>query len=87
MSIGLVMGYVVMLGLLYGLGRAWKPFLIIFRIFFQGALGAVAIYLFNLLAMAWKIEIPLNPFNVLWVGFLGAPGFLGLLTLKYLIKI
>lgn len=87
MSIGLTVGYLVMLGLLYGLGRTWKPFFIVFKVFFQGALGALAIYLFNLMAMTWKIEIPMNPFNVLWVGFLGAPGFLGLLTLKYLVKI
>jgi inhibitor of the pro-sigma K processing machinery len=88
MSTGLILIYLIALGLLYVLGRSFgKPLFGIFHVFFQGALGALGIYLFNLVAMYWKLEIPLNPFNSLFAGFLGIPGLLSLLIIKYWIKI
>jgi inhibitor of the pro-sigma K processing machinery len=88
MSTGLVVVYLVVLGLLYVLGRSfWKPLNGIFQVFFHGALGALGIYIFNLVAIYWKLEIPLNPFNSLFTGFLGLPGLLSLLIIKYWIKI
>lgn len=88
MSTGLILVYLIVLGLLYILGRSfWGPFSTIFRVFLQGSFGALGIYLFNLVASYWKIEIPLNPFNSLFTGFLGIPGLLSLLIIKYWIKI
>jgi inhibitor of the pro-sigma K processing machinery len=55
----------------------------LFTLCFQGALGALGIYLFNLLGSFWKINIPLNPFNSLFTGFLGLPGLLSLLIMRY----
>jgi inhibitor of the pro-sigma K processing machinery len=88
MSTGLVFTYLVVLGLLYILGRSfWRPLSALFQVFFQGALGALGIYLFNLIATYWKLEIPLNPYNSLFTGFLGIPGLFSLLIIKYWIKI
>ena len=88
MATGLIISYLIVLALLYILGRnCWWPLFKLFRLLFQGAVGGLAIYLFNLVAVNWGFEIPLNPFNLLVAGFLGAPGFLVLLTLKYWIKI
>jgi inhibitor of the pro-sigma K processing machinery len=87
-SAGLVITYLVILGLLYILGRScWKPLFFLFKLLFQGALGALGIYLFNLIAVIWKLDIPLNPFNSLLTGFLGIPGLISLLVMKYWIKI
>ncbi len=88
MSTGLIITYLFLLILLYILGRSyWRPVFAIFNLFFQGALGALGIYLFNLVASYWNLEIPLNPFNSLCTGFLGVPGLLSLLVIKYWIQI
>lgn len=85
---GLILVYLFVLVVLYILSKnLWKPLFLVFGAFFQGAVGAFGIYLFNLLANYFGIEIPLNPFNSLFVGFLGLPGVLALLAAKYLIKI
>ncbi|HBF39811.1 MAG TPA: SigmaK-factor processing regulatory BofA [Firmicutes bacterium] len=88
MSIGVMLTYCVALGLLYILGRAfWRPLTAVFQLLFRGALGAVGIYVFNWIALYWKMEIPINPFNSLFTGFLGIPGLISLAVLKYWIKI
>ncbi|HOP75784.1 MAG TPA: pro-sigmaK processing inhibitor BofA family protein [Bacillota bacterium] len=85
---GLIVVYITALLLLYLHGKSlWKPLYFLFGVLFQGALGAAGIYLFNLLAQYFTLEIPLNPFNSLFVGFLGIPGLLVLLVARYLIKL
>jgi inhibitor of the pro-sigma K processing machinery len=88
MSTGLIISYLLVLGLLYILGRSfWRPISAVFRVFLQGAFGALGIYLFNLIAAYWNLAIPLNPFNCLFTGFLGIPGLLSLLVIRYWIKL
>lgn len=88
MSTGLVLTYISVLVLLYVLGRSfWKPLFVLFRLCFQCAIGALGIYLFNAVAATWDVVIPLNPFNALWTGLLGLPGFLSLLAIKYWIRV
>lgn len=88
MSTGLILTYLAVLGLLYVLGKSfWKPLFMLFTLFFQGALGALGIYLFNLIGDLWKIAIPLNPFNALFTGLLGWPGLLSLLVMRYWIQV
>lgn len=88
MSSGLILAYLIILALLYVLGKNfWKPLFVLFSLLFQGALGALGLYLFNMVAAAWQVEVPLNPFNALFTGFLGVPGLLALLALLYWIKI
>lgn len=88
MSAGLVLTYLAVLGLLYVLGKSfWKPLFILFTVFFQGALGALGIYLFNFIGGLWNIDIPLNPFNSLFTGLLGLPGLLSLLIMRYWIQV
>ena len=88
MSTGMILTYFVALGLLYILGRAfWRPLMIGFQLLFRCALGALGLYLFNWLALYWKIAIPINPFNSLFTGFLGLPGLISLVVMKYWIKL
>jgi inhibitor of the pro-sigma K processing machinery len=85
---GLILVYLFVLVLLYILSKnLWKPLFVVFGMFFQGALGALGIYLFNFLANNFTVDIPLNPFNSLFVGFLGVPGVVALLAARYFIKI
>jgi inhibitor of the pro-sigma K processing machinery len=87
-STGLILTYLALLGLLYVLGKSfWKPLFMLFTILFQGALGALGIYFFNIIGVLWKIEIPLNPFNSLFTGLLGLPGLVSLLVMRYWIKV
>ncbi len=80
--------YITALLLLYLLGKSlWKPLYFLFGVFFLGALGAAGMYLFNVLAQYVALEIPLNPFNSLFVGFLGIPGLIALLAARYLIEL
>lgn len=88
MFTGLIISYLLVLIILYILGKSlWKPLFILFNLLFQGALGALGIYLFNTLAAFLSLQIPLNPFNSLFVGYLGIPGGLVLLAARYLIKV
>jgi inhibitor of the pro-sigma K processing machinery len=88
MSTGMVLTYLAVLVFLYLLGKScWKPLFVLFNLLFQGALGALGIYLINLLLVHWNLEVPLNPYNSLLVGFLGFPGLCAVLLLKYWIQI
>ncbi|TCL55143.1 inhibitor of the pro-sigma K processing machinery [Hydrogenispora ethanolica] len=88
MSAGMVVTYLSVLILLYVLGKScWKPLFFVFSVLFQGALGAFGIYLANFLLTHWQLEVPLNPYNSLLVGFLGVPGLGMVLALKYWFRI
>ncbi len=90
MAAGLIVVYLIVLVFLYLLGKnCWKPLFILFNLLFQGAMGAFGLYLFNLIVSScgWGLEIPLNPFNSVFAGFLGVPGVASLVVLKYWVKI
>lgn len=84
MSGNTVLIYVGVIIFLYVISQGFgKPFYFLAQACFKGALGAVGIAGFNLIAVIWQISIPLNPFNSLWAGFLGIPGVLSLLAVRY----
>jgi inhibitor of the pro-sigma K processing machinery len=84
MYAGLVVGYLFVLVFLYVLGNSyWRPLLYLYRFFFKSAVGVLLVYLFNAGTAHWNLEIPLNPFNALIVGFLGFPGMFLLILAKY----
>ncbi|HYH01588.1 MAG TPA: pro-sigmaK processing inhibitor BofA family protein [Bacillota bacterium] len=88
MYAGLIIGFIFVLVFLYVLGTSYyRPLLGLYNVLFKGALGAVLVYLFNLGSVLWQLEIPLNPFNSLVVGFMGLPGMVLLLLARYIIKI
>lgn len=90
MPTGLIVTYIVVLGILYLLGKnCWRPLFLLFNLLFQGALGAMGLYFYNqiITTLNWGFEIPLNPFNALFTGFLGIPGLASLAILKYWVKI
>ncbi|HEY8463810.1 MAG TPA: pro-sigmaK processing inhibitor BofA family protein [Bacillota bacterium] len=85
---GLIIGYLFILVFLYVLGTSYyRPLMSLYNILLKGAWGAVLVYLFNLGTDLWQLEIPLNPFNSLVVGFMGLPGMVLLLLTRYILKI
>ncbi len=88
MSAGMILTYLAVLILLYLIGKScWKPLFLLFQLLFQGALGALGIYLANFLLTNWQLGVALNPYNSLLVGFLGLPGLGLVLALKYWLRI
>jgi len=45
-------------------------------------IGAIILFLFNLIGQLIQFEIPLNPITALIVGLLGIPGFISLLIIR-----
>lgn len=88
MFTGLVVGYLFVLVFLYVLGNSyWRPLLLLYKFFLKSAVGALLVYLFNAGIAHWNLEIPLNPFNALIVGFLGFPGMFLLILAKYVVGV
>ncbi len=57
----------------------------VFKIITRFILGAVFIYLFNLLGGFIGVNIPLNPITALLTGLLEVPGFVLIFIIKYAI--
>ena len=88
MYIGLIVGYLFVLLFLYVLGTSYyPPLLFVYHLFFKSSIGALVLYIFNAGAAIWQLNIPLNPYNSLLVGYLGGSGMLFLILAKYFIKI
>jgi inhibitor of the pro-sigma K processing machinery len=88
MYTGLIVGYLFVLLFLYVLGTSYyQPLLWIYNLLFKSGIGVLFLYVFNAGAAIWQLQIPVNPYNALLVGYLGVPGMLVLLLAKYLIKI
>jgi inhibitor of the pro-sigma K processing machinery len=88
MYTGLIVGYLFVLLFLYVLGTSYcQPLLFIYNLLFKSGIGALVLYIFNAGTVIWQLNIPVNPYNSLLVGYLGGPGMLFLILAKYLIKI
>jgi inhibitor of the pro-sigma K processing machinery len=84
----LIVGYLFVLFFLYVLGTGYyRPLLWIYKLLFRSGVGALVLYLFNAGTVIWQLNIPVNPYNSLLVGYLGGPGMLFLILAKYIIKI
>ena len=57
----------------------------IFKLVINGGLGFIGLFILNLIGGLIGIELGLNWVNAIVVGFLGVPGIILLLLLKYLI--
>jgi inhibitor of the pro-sigma K processing machinery len=88
MYTGIIVGYLFVLLFLYVLGTSYyQPLLVIYNLLFKSGLGALVLFILNAGSVIWQLQIPVNPYNSLLVGFLGLPGMLFLILAKYLIKI
>ena len=75
------------LTLLYFLFRALAgPAKYVWRIFVMSLLGLVIIVATNTLGQFVQASVPLNPFTVLLVGYLGIPGAVALVVVQLLLR-
>lgn len=73
--------------LLYFLFRALAgPAKYVWRIFVMSLLGLVLIMITNTLGQLVQASVPLNPFTVLLVGYLGIPGAAALVVIQFLLR-
>lgn len=81
-----IVAYLFGIVFLFMIGRAFhKPLNFVLRLLLNAAAGGLVLWGLNLLGQKWAVTMPVNPFTALVAGFLGIPGVLLLLVLKYLI--
>ena len=82
-----VLSYVCALVLLYLCG--WlllKPLKVLLKWLLNALLGGLVLLILNFFGSPLHINLPVNPFNAVVVGFLGIPGIILLLVLQIMLK-
>ncbi|MCX7922743.1 MAG: pro-sigmaK processing inhibitor BofA family protein [Clostridia bacterium] len=80
--------YIFGIIVLYILGKmALGPMKIIFKVIANGVIGGTVLAITNYIGGTFGFGIALNIATALTVGFLGIPGYVLLVVLKYLFKI
>lgn len=62
-----------------------KSMKLVFKLLFNTLIGGLILALFNVFGSIFGLTLQVTPLSVLTVGFLGVPGIVILLVLKYLI--
>ncbi|MGB9780449.1 pro-sigmaK processing inhibitor BofA family protein [Caldanaerobacter sp.] len=82
----IIIAYLIGLFLLYFLG--WLlvvPRKILIRIILNGIIGGIVLFFINIVGKPFDISIAVNPVTALVAGFLGIPGIILLIILKYIV--
>lgn len=81
-----VLAYLAGLLLIYILGRMFLwPLKWIFKLIYNGLVGALILTIVNYIGSLWGFTIGINAFTALVVGFLGIPGVVLLILVKIFI--
>lgn len=82
-----IIAYVFGLVLLYIIGRVFfMPIKFVIRLLYNGVIGGITLWLLNLVGGYFGLTIAINPVTALVVGFLGIPGIVLLIALKYVLS-
>ncbi|WP_205687629.1 pro-sigmaK processing inhibitor BofA family protein [Clostridiisalibacter paucivorans] len=85
-ELSVIFAYAFGLILLYVLGMILiVPLKYIFKLIINGLIGGVALFLINIVGGFFGISLGINPITALVVGFLGVPGVILLLIIKYVL--
>lgn len=80
-----VIAYVLGLIVLFMLGRLFlMPMKVVMKLVYNAILGGIALLLINLVGGLFGLHIAINVVSALVAGFLGLPGIVLLVVLKYL---
>jgi inhibitor of the pro-sigma K processing machinery len=85
-EISIILAYAFGLILLYMLG--WillVPIKFLTKLIWNGILGGLLLLLVNWVGQFWGINLSINPITALVAGFLGIPGVILLLILRYML--
>lgn len=81
-----VLAYAMGLILLYIMGRLFIiPLKIVLKLVYNGLIGGIVLLMLNYLGKFIGLHIAINPVTSLVVGFLGVPGVILLIILKYIL--
>ncbi|MDP4182438.1 MAG: pro-sigmaK processing inhibitor BofA family protein [Bacillota bacterium] len=84
LSYEIILAYMVGIIFLFFIGRLFLvPLKIIMRLIYNCLLGALLLLAINFIGRMMGFNIPLNIFSAVLVGFLGIPGVLLLVALKF----
>lgn len=87
-KLSVLFAYIVGILVLFLLGRAsLLPMKIIVKLLYNTIIGGIILLFINLIGGVFNYHIALNLFSALIVGFLGVPGVILLVILKYLFKV
>ena len=79
-----VIAYIFGLFLLYMLAYLlFVPLKIIMKLIYNAFVGGLLLWLVNLVGTYFGFGVPINPITALVAGFLGVPGVLLVMALKY----
>ncbi|MGI6036567.1 MAG: pro-sigmaK processing inhibitor BofA family protein [Limnochordia bacterium] len=88
MELTVIIAYLFGLVLLYILARLLLiPLRLAIRLLINGVIGGLLLWLVNLLGMFVGVYLPINPITALVAGFLGIPGVILLLVLRYVMAL
>jgi inhibitor of the pro-sigma K processing machinery len=86
-KLSVLFAYVIGILVLFLLGRAsLLPMKIIVKLLYNTIIGGIILLFINLIGGVFNYHIALNLFSALVVGFLGIPGVILLVILKFLFK-
>jgi len=84
-NFGLIIPYALGIIALFLLARMTKaPLKIISKLIFNTLIGCIVLLVINLIGGAFKFHIPVNIYSSLITGFLGVPGLILLVIIKYM---
>jgi inhibitor of the pro-sigma K processing machinery len=82
-----LVAYAFGLVLIYIIGRVFfMPIKFVLRLLYNGIIGGITLWLLNLVGGYFSLTIAINPVTALVVGFLGVPGIVLLIILKYVLS-
>lgn len=86
MEMNIILAYAFGLILLYIVGYILLvPIKIVIKLVYNGIIGGIALLLLNFIGGFFQFGIAINPITALVAGFLGVPGILLMLGLRYLL--
>ncbi|RKD26937.1 inhibitor of the pro-sigma K processing machinery [Caminicella sporogenes DSM 14501] len=90
MSIGIelsvIFAYALGLILLYIIGYVLLfPIRLIIKLIYNGIIGGILLLIVNFIGQFWGFSIIINPITALIAGFLGVPGVIMMLILKWIL--
>lgn len=86
MNIATIAAYIIGLVLVYIVARLLlAPLKLLLRLLVNGIIGLILLWGLNWVGAYWGLHIGMNPLTALVAGFLGVPGVVLLVALRYLL--
>jgi inhibitor of the pro-sigma K processing machinery len=86
MDYSIIIAYAFGLILLYIIGRiVFVPVKFALKLIYNGIIGGIMLWFLNIVGSYFGLHIGINPVTALVAGFLGVPGVILLVVLKYVL--